>query len=160
MSKNNGYAQFVIRKRENKKALTGNMCPVSPNIPTRMTMEGFARACKGIRAGGKYKLECEHWLCPECALKQKIDKGRKFSPPNANIQFISLSDFKTPVDDMAALLHSRKIKNEYPLLTREIAEFIKDWHKKAPGINIATKARMLGIGRKIVSRVINGDTWK
>ena len=148
---------------ELKHKVTGNMCPVSPNIPTRMTREGFVRACKGIRHGGKFKLESDCWLCPDCLIKELIDEGKKFSPPSGNIKFVDLGVFKDELDgieDMRALISSRKAARDYPLLTRAIATFIREWHKKVPEYSISAKARKLGLSRKQVSRVINGDTWK
>lgn len=163
MSKNNGYEAFRKNVQTEKKLMTGKMCPISPNIPTRMTREGFVRACKCIRVSDKCKIDTGYWHCPECKSKSAIDRGRKFSPPFDNIQFITLSDFKTkfPVEEVAVLIQSRKAKGEYPTLTREIAEFIREWHEMHPEISIAAKAKMLGgISRRQVSRIIHRERWK
>lgn len=160
MSTNNGYAEYRQRMVKDKKSCTGKFCPISPNIPTRMTRDGFIRACRRIRAGAKGPLEVNHWACPECSTGKYIDEGAFFVPP-PNIRFLTLTEFQEPMLKVyVKQIQFRREAGVHPILTAEIAVFIREWHKRTPNLTFTKKAEILGISRRQVGRIIKGERWK
>lgn len=172
MSKNNGYEEFSKRTKEDKKRMTGRMCPISPNIPTRMTREGFVRACKTMRSGaykrvGKstsYKQESDYYLCPECRLAKLVDSGKPFPPPPCMV-FVHLDEFDkdhepTELERMQREVQVRRSMGKYPVMTREIVEWVRDWHRREPGVTITDKAAAFGISRRQMGRILSGQRWR
>lgn len=167
---NSYYKQFEIRVKSQKKLLTGKMCPISPNIPTRMTREGFVRACKTIRAkeyrvqGSVAKGESDYYLCPECHLAKLVDAGKTFPPPPCMV-FVRLEDFEkerepTELEIVQHEVQTRRAMGKFPVLTREIAAWLRAWHKREPGVTITDKAAAIGISRRQMGRILSGQRWK
>lgn len=160
MSTNNGYAAHKKRLDMDKKSLTGRMCPISPNIPTKMTREGFIRACKRARAGGRWNIETEHWACPMCATGKHIDEGGFFIAPS-NIRFVTLAEFQEPrLEIYAKQIKLRREAGVHPILTPEIVVFIREWTRRTPEMTITKRAEILGISRRQVGRILTGQRWR
>lgn len=156
----NSYLAHKTRMDTEKKAMTGRMCPISPNLPTRMTRDGFIRACKRTRAGGRWNIETEHWACPTCSTGKHIDEGAFFVPP-PNIRFATLAEFQEPMLEVyAKQIKLRREAGMNPVLTPEIVIFIRDWYKRTPDMTITKRAEILGISRRQMSRIIKGERWK
>lgn len=156
------YREWRKRADRDKKQATGKMCPLSPAIPTKMTREGFARACKRIRDGGKFKLDSENWLCPECQTGRLLDEEKFFGPP-PHIQFVTLEEFDPQGEILAVMVKKIRLRREagmYPLLTQEIAAFIRSWHRTRPDLSQKKMSELLGISRRHVGRIIHGQRWK
>lgn len=157
------YRGSSKRISETKRLATCKMCPISPNIPTRMTRDGFIRACKRIRSGGKLETNSDIWACPDCATGKHIDKGGFFMSPSSNIVFVTLADFDKEGDILEAMVKKIRLRREagtWPLLTAEIAKFIRDWHKTRPDVSQRKMADMFGISRRHIGRIIHRQRWK
>lgn len=151
------------RVSESKRLATCRMCPISPNIPTRMTKDGFIRACKRIRSGGKLETNSDIWACPKCPTGKHIDEGAFFVSPSSNITFVSLADFDRDGNILENMIKKIKLRREigtWPLLTPEIARFIRGWHKQRPDVSQRKMADIFGISRRHVGRIIHGQRWK
>lgn len=171
MSMSKGYAAVAKRHQTEMKAMTGRLCPISPNIPTRMTREGFIKACKAHRAGAYkrvttsvFKQRSDYYLCPDCHLAKLVDSGKKFPAPPCMV-FTDLEDFDKPHEPTELELIQQEVQvrrrmGRHPLLDRETVEWIREWHRREPGVTITDKAIAIGISRRQMGRILSGERWK
>lgn len=179
---NESMKRFYENRAETKRNLTKVFCPISPKLPTRMTREGFIRACELRR------IDTGNWACMECGIRKRIEEGRNFPAP-PHIEFLTLSqlqygdlkplsgrDFdkealtsippdkeKKIVDplweEILSLIQEGRRQGKQTYMSLEIAELLREWKRSHPTVTPVEMAKDIGTHPAHLRKILRNEKW-
>lgn len=151
---------FALTEEERRLLLEGTSCPIHHNLETKMTKDGFIKAClhhidnvkRTLALKTTANLTSGDTICSICPIGKAIVAGDEFTPHN-NVTFIELNVVPRPV-----VLSKQKQRNRAKLTESDVKHIRQ---LDVDGLSVtAIQKRYPQVLRPAIYKIINRITWK